>query len=62
MKREPVRLYGAIMSGWLVLLGGSAFTDLLPQAVTGLLVLGTAAVKVAVDEYTRSKVTPVDQG
>lgn len=61
LKREPVRLYGALMSGWLVLLGGQAFTELLPKPVTGLLILGTAAVKVAVDEYTRSQVTPVDE-
>lgn len=57
--KEPVRLYTAIMAGWLVLLGGSAFTDLFPRSVDGLLVLGTAAVQVGVGEYTRSKVTPV---
>lgn len=58
--REPVRLYGALMSGWLVVLGGQAFTDLLPKPATGLLVLGTAAVKVGVDEYVRGQVVPVD--
>lgn len=60
-KREPVRLYGALMSGWLVLLGGQAFTDLLPKVVTGLLLLGTGAVKVAVDEYIRGQVAPVTE-
>jgi hypothetical protein len=57
--REPVRIYSAVMAGWLVLLGGSAFTDLLPRVVTGLLILGTSAVQVGVGEYTRSKVTPI---
>lgn len=59
MDKEPVRIYSAVMAGWLVLLGGSAFTDLLSKPVAGLLVLGTAALQVGVGEYTRSKVTPV---
>lgn len=61
-KAEPVRLYSALMAGWLVLLGGQAFTDLLPKPITGLLLLVTAAVKVGVGEYVRGKVTPINEG
>lgn len=61
MSREPVRLVSALFAAWLVILGGQAFTDLLPHKVTALLVLATAAAKVAAGEYTRSRVTPVDQ-
>lgn len=60
MKKEPVRIYTAFMAGWLVLLGGSAFTDLFSKQTTGLMVLGTAAIKVGVSEYLRSKVTPIN--
>lgn len=59
MTKEPVRIYTAVMAGWLVLLGGSAFTDLFPKPVAGLLLLGTAAIQTGVGEYVRSKVTPV---
>lgn len=56
--REPVRIYSAVMAGWSVLLAGSAFADLFPPKVYGLLLLLTAAVAAGVGEYTRGKVTP----
>jgi hypothetical protein len=60
VKREPVRIASAVMAGWLVLVAGSAFTDLLPRAVVGLLLLTTAAIQTGAAQYVRGKVTPVD--
>lgn len=57
--REPLRVYNAVLAGWLVLLSGSAFTDLLPMQVVGLLTLSTAAVTTGVTEYLRGRVTPL---
>jgi len=58
-RREPLRIYNALMAGWLVLIGGAAFTDLIGGKAAALLVLLTAATQTGVGEWVRGKVTPI---
>lgn len=57
---EPLRFYQAFRAGFLVLMAGQVFTDLIPDVATGLILLFAAALdRTMVELYTRPRVTPV---
>lgn len=61
-KREPVVVVMSVLAALQVLVGGAAFTEVVPTPWAGLATLVVAAVQVGVAFYVRGQVEPVNQG
>lgn len=56
---RPVRVMNSVLAGVQVLVAGTAFINLMPVEVYGLIALAFAAVQVGWGVYTEQQVTPL---